>query len=90
MRIDPVRQNDAINNIKSLRKSKAAKIELNRQPDAIAISKETRGMPDIAAKITEQKDIRELVIKRYQDFVDKPLNISDQNILSALKNSLIT
>ena len=90
MKIDALRQANTISPLQTQRKQNAAENKQQRPHDEISISNGTRTLPDIAAKVTDQQRAREVVIKRYQDFVDKPVSISNQNILSALKNTMIT
>lgn len=91
MKIDPLSESSAANLLQQIRKQHSHKTQrTSHKPDAISISNDTRTLPDIAGKLRDKQEVREIVIKKYKDFVDKPLTISDQNILSALKNTMIT
>jgi hypothetical protein len=100
MKIDPVKHSahlDSIRAINTVKTTKAAKTAHNdgaisdaAKRDAIKVSDATRLMPDLARRISGHEEVRDIVMKRYADFVDKPLDIKDQNILSALKRTLTT
>lgn len=91
MKIDPAKQAADIDIVKPAARSRTSKPQAAAPArDAIRISDDIRALPGFSQKLAGNEDIRPGVIKRYADFVNRPLNVSDQNILSAIKRSMIT
>ena len=58
--------------------------------DSINVSLDSKFISRMSDKIMEQDPVRPNVMKRYAEFVKRPLSVADQNILSALKKSVIS